>query len=121
MDVLKITENVVIIMDYLYTLTNQLLRFIESKAALGLINAKSTQIYNTCEDLLKEHGEKSDVVERLKLVKKGATSMIRLSDGIYMFGGSTTIDYNESEKIVDNMKESIKDIGRILKIELKEN
>ena len=98
----------------------QLRALLDKKAFQYTIRAKSEEIYNASIQLLRKHGEGSDVGTWLGYIKNAATKMMRFCEGRGLLGNKVEFDHQKAGGLVESMELSIKKIGVILRIEFKE-
>lgn len=105
---------------HLRRLIKELRELMEKERMLHVINDKSIEIYNACDNLLKEHGESSDTGQELLKIKTSAESLMKLCEKRDLFSGYLEFDYDNSINFVRAMEVAIDKIGRILDIEFEE-
>lgn len=99
-------------MMYLYSDISELKKLIESKSSIKEIESKTDEVIKYCDRLLKEHGKKSDIAKRIKMIESDSKEIKReLSKGQ---------NFNQMLDAVKASGLSIHKIGEILALEFKE-
>src|SRR3989338_8904678 len=107
-------------MIHLHRLIKQLSKLIETNSVTNEVAAKDEEIIQACKRLVEEHGNNSDVSNRINLIFMAANRMNRTTRGGMGMGHSGAFDYELAMRDVQSMEKHIREIGEILNIEFKE-